>query len=110
MSKILAKTLKDAIREKRVVLGSRQVLNSIKSSNLVVCSNSGSVTMDSAIQAAEKEDVPVVRFDGNSRTLGKMCGLQFRVSTLSLRDASPATVQSVIKESGNNQTINESNV
>ena len=99
MSKILAKSLRDALKEKRVIAGARQTLNSIKSASLVVCSRSDSETMQDIIRAAEKEDVPVLRYNGTSVDLGKICRLQFRVSALSISNADPSIIQSVIRES-----------
>ena len=96
MSRLLAKTLKDAVREKRVTIGARQVLKSMPDSNLVVFSNSNSPGQ--VKEAAEKAGVASVGFDGTSVALGKLCGMQFRVSALSLRDVDASVVQSVLKE------------
>ena len=40
MQKLLEKTLKDAIKENQCILGTKQVLNSISKSKLVILSNS----------------------------------------------------------------------
>ena len=40
MQKLLEKTLKDAVKENQCILGTKQVLNSISNSKLVVLSNS----------------------------------------------------------------------
>ncbi len=40
MSKILEKSLKDALKEDKLTMGSKQVLNSIKNSKLLVLSKS----------------------------------------------------------------------
>ncbi len=96
MSKMLAKVLKDAAREKRITIGARQVLKTVANSNLVVLSSSDD--FGDIIEAAKKDDVPTLQFDGTSVALGKLCGMQFRVSALSLNDVDGSIVQSVIKE------------
>lgn len=96
MSKMLAKVLKDAAREKRITVGARQVLKAVADSNLVVLSNSDD--FGDIVEAAQKDDVPTLQFDGTSVALGKLCGMQFRVSALSLNGVDGSTVQSVIKE------------
>ena len=40
MSKILEKSLKDALKEDKLTMGTKQVLNSVKNSKLIVLSQS----------------------------------------------------------------------
>ena len=96
MSKMLAKVLKDAAREKRIIVGARQVLKAAADSNLVVLSNSDD--FEDIVEATQKDGVPTLQFDGTSVALGKLCGIQFRVSALSLNGVDGSIVQSVIKE------------
>ena len=98
MQKLLAKTLKDAAREQRLVLGARQVAASAGDSNLVVLSSSGGPDLAVARKSAEEAKVPILRLNGTSVALGKMCGLQFRVSALSLTGVTNSLVQSIMKE------------
>lgn len=99
MSKLLAKTLKDAVRENRLVAGARQVMNGAGDSNLVVLSKSnGSVFLQRAAKSAEAAGVPTLKYGGTSVALGKLCGLQFRVSALSLTGVDESVVQSIMKE------------
>lgn len=99
MSKLLAKTLKDAVRENRLVAGSRQVMNGAGDSSLVVLSASdNSVLLQRAAESAQTAGVPTLRYGGTSVALGKMCGLQFRVSALSLTGVDDSVVQSIMRE------------
>lgn len=98
MDKLLAKTLKDAMREKRLVTGARQVTNRVGDSSLVVLSDSNPMAMlRGAAESAEKAGVPVLRYGGTSVALGKLCGLQFRVSALSLVGVDDSVVQTILK-------------
>ena len=100
MKKILEKALKDAMKEKKTILGSQQVLSSIKNSKLVVLSQSApKETADKILENAKKEKISTLQFEGTSVALGRLCGLQFRVSTISLTSISDANIKSIIKES-----------
>lgn len=102
--KILEKTLKDAMNENTSILGSKQVLNSIKKSKLVILSQSASKTLiDKILEHTKKEKVSTLHFEGSSVALGRLCGLQFRVTTLSLTSLSDANITSIMKESESEQ-------
>ena len=100
MSKLLEKALRDAIKEKKCTLGTKEVLNSLKNSKLVVMSQSiKKNSSESFEEDVKKQKVPMVEFKGSSVALGKLCGLQFRVSTVSFTSLSDANIKSILKES-----------
>ena len=99
MQKVLEKTLKDAIKEKQCILGTKQVLNSISKSKLVVLSKSIQTETREKIESdAKKSKIPTLTFNDTSVSLGKLCGVQFRVSTLSLPQISDSEFTSLKKE------------
>jgi len=99
MSKILEKSLKDARKEDRLTMGSRQVLNSMKNSKLIVLSQSVKKEMFEKIESdAKKEKIPLVNFQGTSVALGRLCGLQFRISTISFTSIDDANIKSILKD------------
>lgn len=101
MSKILEKALKDAIKEKKCTIGTKEVMNSLKTSKLILLSESVETNTSEKIQEnAKKEKVPMVQFEGSSVALGRLCGLQFRVSSVSFTSLSDANIKSILKESG----------
>ena len=100
MRKILEKALKDSQKENKNVLGSKEVLGSLKNSKLIVVSQSAPKEMaEKIIEGAKKEKISTVEFEGSSVALGRLCGLQFRVSAVSLTSVSDANIKSIIKES-----------
>lgn len=100
MRKILEKALKDSMKENKSILGSKQVLGSLKNSKLIVVSQSApKETADKIIEGAKKEKISTLQFEGSSVALGRLCGLQFRVSTISLTGVSDANIKSIMKES-----------
>ncbi len=99
MSKILEKILKDALKEDKITMGTKQVLNSMKNSKLIVLSQSVQKEMFARIESdAKKEKIPLVNFQGTSVALGRLCGLQFRISTISFTSLSDANIKSILKD------------
>ncbi len=99
MGKILEKALKNAIKEKKRVLGTKQIMSSIKDSEIIIISQSVSPKMTKKIEeSAQSNSVPLIHFNDTSVILGKLCGLQFRVSAISLNAVSNTNVQAIIKE------------
>ena len=100
MGKVLEKALKDGIKEDKCTVGSKQVLNGVGSSKLIVVSQSlTNAASQKIMRAAEEAKVPTVKFEGTSVALGKLCGLQFRISTISFNSLSEASITSIVKES-----------
>ena len=99
MSKILEKSLRDAHKEGNITMGTRQVLNSVKNSKLIVLSQSVEKEMFEKIESdAKKEKIPLVNFQGTSVALGKLCGLQFRISSIAFTSLSDANIKSILKD------------
>ena len=100
MSKILEKSLKDARKEKRLILGVKQVQSSVKDSKLIVMSRSAynNETTDQIKATAKENNVPLVNFEGTSVTLGKICGLQFRASTVSFTSIEDTSINAIVNE------------
>ena len=99
MSKILEKSLKDARKESKLTMGSKEVLNSVNNSKLIVLSQSVGKTMLEKIESdAKKQKVPLVNFQGTSVALGRLCGLQFRISTISFTSIDEGNIKSILKD------------
>ena len=96
VNKILEKTLRDARKEGNLTIGTRQVLNSISDSKLIIMSRS--VTSENIESVAKEQDIPLVHFNGTSVALGRMCGIQFRSSALSFKSISDSNIQSILSE------------
>jgi large subunit ribosomal protein L30e len=105
MSKILEKSLKDALKEEKLTMGARQVMNSVKNSKLIVLTQSVKKEMFEKIESeAKKEKIPLVNFQGTSVALGRLCGLQFRISTLSFTSIDDANIKSILKDTEEEKT------
>ena len=99
MSKILEKSLRDAHKEDALTVGTKQVLSSLKNSKLIVLSRSVKKEKLKQIESdAKKEKIPLVNFQGTSVALGKLCGLQFRISTISFTFIDDANIKSILKD------------
>ena len=105
MSKILEKSLKDALKEEKLTMGARQVMNSVKNSKLIVLTQSVKKEMFEKIESeANKEKIPLVNFQGTSVALGRLCGLQFRISTISFTSIDDANIKSILKDTEDEKT------
>ena len=101
MAKQLEKALTDAIKTGERIIGTKQVTSTIKDSKLVVISKSVSNSSAKKIEeTAQNNSVPFIHFNGTSIMLGKLCGLSFRVSAISLSSLSNTSVQAILKEYG----------
>jgi large subunit ribosomal protein L30e len=100
MSKLLEKIIKDAMEGDKCALGAKEVVTSIKNSKLVIFSDSVPKNMLQKInETAKSSRVPIINFKGSSVALGRLCGTQFRISTISLKTLSDANLKSILKES-----------
>mgnify|MGYP001311750060 FL=1 len=105
MSKILEKSLKDALKEEKLTMGTRQVMNSVKNSKLIVLTQSVKKEMFEKIESeAKKEKIPLVNFQGTSVALGRLCGLQFRISTIAFTSIDDANIKSILKDTEDEKT------
>jgi len=101
MAKLLEKALTSAIKERKRTLGAKQIISSMKNSKLVIISRSvPTETAKKIKESAQNDNVPLLHFNDTSIMLGKLCGLQFRVSTISLNSLSDTNVQAILKEHG----------
>ena len=99
MAKQLEKALTDAIKTRKRVLGTKQITSTIKDSKLVVISKSiPTISAEKIEKTAQENNVPLVHFNDTSIILGKLCGLPFRVSAISLSTVSNTNVQAILKE------------
>ena len=99
MVKLLEKVIKDAAEDDKCSFGGKEVLNTIKNSKLVVLSHSVTSSMlQRIIEAAKNSKVPTLNYNGSSVELGRLCGNQFRISTLSLKTLSDINLKAIIKD------------
>lgn len=99
MGKLLEKALKDALSDNKCVLGAKQVIQSIKNAKLVILSKSLTPTELEKIQNSTKDEkISTLEFNGTSVALGKLCGLQYRVSAASLTSIADSNVKAILKE------------
>jgi len=99
MAKLLEKALTNAIKERKRILGAKQIVSSMKNSKLVVISQSVPTQTAKKIEdSAQNINVPLIHFNDTSVILGKLCGLRFRVSAISVSSLSNTNVQAILKE------------
>ena len=90
--------MKDAIKEKTAIIGSKQVLSSLDKVKLVISSNTSSSITEKISSEAKKLNVPVLEYDGNSVALGRLSGIEYRVSTISFTKINDSDIKSLIAD------------
>jgi len=98
MKKILEKKLKDAVKEKTAIIGSKQVLGSLDKVKLVISSNTKSNITEKISSEAKKLSVPIIDYNGNSMELGRLSGFEYRVSTISFTKINESDIKSLMAE------------
>jgi large subunit ribosomal protein L30e len=72
----------------------------MKNAKLVVVSNSVSKeSLDKIANSTHDQKIATQQFNGSSVALGKVCGLQFRVSAASLTSIPDSNIKAILKES-----------
>ncbi len=99
MSKVLAKVIKDAISSNKCKIGSKEVLDSLKSAKLIVCSNSlVEDTKKKIDEIAGSAGIPIYNLNDTSMQLGRLCNKPFRISVISIEDAGNSDISMVLQE------------
>jgi len=97
-NKRIASVIKVAMKSGNVVLGERASLKSLKSSKLVVVSESLLSEEREAVEKACKEaEVPLLIFEDSAVALGAAAGRSFPVKVLSVKSAGDADIGKLLR-------------
>jgi large subunit ribosomal protein L30e len=95
--RLLEKTLKAIIKNGKYVIGRKEVSKSIKSSKLVVYSGLiDEIDILKIKELCKSASVPIFEFPNSSVSLGRICGMPFKVSVFSVRSAGDIDISSLI--------------
>ena len=95
MKKILEKTLKNAVKDDSVIIGSKQVLGSLEKAKLIISSNHNNTAAEKISSEAKRLNVPIINYDGSSVELGKLSGFEYRISVVSFTNISDSDIKSL---------------
>src|SRR5215510_8432875 len=97
--KNIEKIVKDAIYSKKYKIGTREVIASIKGSKLVIVSNSvPEKTVDRISKDSNDLGVPMIKYEGSSIKLGKVCNKQFKVSAICIKAGNDEDIKQIVSE------------
>ncbi|HJW96891.1 MAG TPA: 50S ribosomal protein L30e [archaeon] len=80
--------IKEALKEKRIIIGSRTVIKGIKGgvlNSVIYASNCPDNTKKDIEYYSQAGFIPIKMFEGNSLQLGELCGKPFNVLMLGIR-------------------------
>jgi len=99
MAKLLEKVIKDAMEDNKYSFGAKEVIGSLKNSKLIILSESVPQNiLQKILETAKNSKVSTLNFKGSSVALGRLCGTQFRISAISLKNLSETNLKSILKE------------
>jgi large subunit ribosomal protein L30e len=97
MVKTLEKIVKNAIAENKYKSGTKEVLQSMRGSKLIIMSKSLGLNVRLKLEnQAKSSNIPIYSFQGNSVQLGKLCNKPFRISIISLKSGGDEEISSII--------------
>ena len=97
--KKLKKILKDAMENKKLKTGAKEVQQSIKGTSLILTSTSLPIsTADKIKKLSDENNIPLYKYPGNSSNLGRVCNLTYRTSIISLKNISEDEIASILNE------------
>jgi large subunit ribosomal protein L30e len=107
MSKILEQIIKDSFATNKCMVGTTEVLGSIKNSKLIICSKSLPVDVRNKIeQSAKTANVPIYTFNSTSVELGRLCNRSFRISVIAIDRSSNYDISPVLEEINKEESAN----
>jgi large subunit ribosomal protein L30e len=105
MVKTIDKVIKESIAANKWKCGTKEVLQSIKSSKLIIfCDTLDAKSKLTMEQQAASSNVPIYHFGGNSVNLGKLCNKPFRISAISLKSGTEEEIKSIVSEMAKDPT------
>ena len=95
----LDKVIKAAVSSDKYKSGTKEVLQSVKGSKLIILSKSVAAADRSKIEEQAKgASVAVYDYPGTSVQLGKMCNKPFRISAIAIKSGSAEEISSILSE------------
>jgi large subunit ribosomal protein L30e len=99
MAKSIEKITREAISSKKYKAGTREVMNSVKGSKLIIISESMEEKLRAKLQSqAASSNVPLYHFRGSSMQLARLCGMPYKVSTISLKAVNAEDIDSILQD------------
>ena len=93
----LRKDLKDSVTNDKIRTGIKEVIQYIKGTNLILTSTSlPPNSLERVKKLSEEGNISLYSFPGNSTLLGRLCGLTYRTSMVSLKNVSEEDVKSIL--------------
>lgn len=98
MSQLLKKIIQNSIKEKKYVIGSKEVLSSIKNSKLIIISKliKNNIT-NKILSEAKNEKIPILFIENQNLKIEKISNIQFRASIVSVTSFNDQDVKSLLQ-------------
>ena len=95
----LEKVIKDAVAADKYKSGVKEVLQSVKSSKLIIVSKSLDPEYRKKLEEqAKSTNVTIYEFSGNSVQLGKLCNKPFRITAIAIKSGTADEISTIVSE------------
>ena len=84
----IEKEIKEAMKEKKLIIGSRNVIKNVKRDYVkyvILATNFNKDVTDNLNHYSKNFALEIKKFEGNSRQLGELCGKPFNVMLLGIK-------------------------
>ncbi len=96
--KKLRKVLRESVTNEKIRTGKKEVFQYMKGTNLILTSTSlPDDSLEKVKKLSEESNISLYNFPGNSTLLGRLCGLSYRTSIVSLKNVSEEDVNSILR-------------
>jgi large subunit ribosomal protein L30e len=95
--KKLGKILREAVSNKKMKTGFKEVLQYLKGTKLIVLSTTLNMDLQDKIKkSAEENNIAILTYPGNSLSLGRLCNLSYGTSVVSLKNLSDEDMDEIL--------------
>jgi large subunit ribosomal protein L30e len=103
--RMLEKVIKDAVAADKYRSGTKEVLQSIKGSKLIIVSKSINSNDRTRLKEQTKSaNVAIYEFSGNSVQLGKLCNKPFRITAIAVKSGAVEEINAIMSEKEGSST------
>ncbi len=103
--RMLEKVIKDAVAADKYKSGTKEVLQSIKGSKLIIVSKSINSNNGTKLkEQAKSANIAIYEFAGNSVQLGKLCNKPFRITAIAIKSGTIEEINAIMSEKEGSST------
>jgi large subunit ribosomal protein L30e len=104
------KAIASAAKSGKITLGAREALRSVRNGKarmILIASNTPDNLRENLENYGKLSEIPIIKYDGSSLDLGRICGKRFPIGTLTIKEPGDSGILQLIDESEKHSHSNE---